>query len=170
MCRSALAAASAERPLRMGAHRGDEHQQHTENDRPHGHSVGLEARTLVAAPRRGPPRSLRGHGPVAIRPVTADRNRPTAGDALSTPGLSGRPTDPVCVRAVIPGRRGRRNTCMRHVTDLFLVLTGLADGLAPKEQRYAVSAISPNNLGPPLPSAHWFANGGGNSACTGAGC
>src|ERR1700735_3964861 len=34
---------------------------------------------------------------------------------------------------------------------LFLLLTGLADGLAPKERRYATRAIRPNNLGPPLP-------------------
>jgi hypothetical protein len=31
------------------------------------------------------------------------------------------------------------------------LLAGLADGLAPKERRYALNAISPNNLGPPLP-------------------
>ena len=31
------------------------------------------------------------------------------------------------------------------------VLAGLADGLAPKERRYALGAISPNNVGPPLP-------------------
>ena len=35
--------------------------------------------------------------------------------------------------------------------DLFLLLTGLADGLAPKERRYAANAIRPNNLVPPLP-------------------
>ena len=45
----------------------------------------------------------------------------------------------------------RRNACLGHVIDLFLVLTGLADGLAPKERRYARRAIRPNNLGPPLP-------------------
>jgi hypothetical protein len=32
------------------------------------------------------------------------------------------------------------------------LLAGLADGLAPKERRYAQRAISPNNLGPPLPT------------------
>src|ERR1700753_4048080 len=34
------------------------------------------------------------------------------------------------------------------------LLAGLADGLAPKERRYALGATSPNNLGPPLPHPH----------------
>jgi hypothetical protein len=44
--------------------------------------------------------------------------------------------------------RRHRDTGLAHSTVLFLGLTGLADGLAPKERRYAI-AIRPNNLGPP---------------------
>jgi hypothetical protein len=48
---------------------------------------------------------------------------------------------------------------------LFLLLTGLADGLAPEKWRYAQSATRPNRLGPPLPSLA----GCGNSAYVGCG-
>jgi len=51
------------------------------------------------------------------------------------------------------------------MTDLFLALTGLADGLAPKERRYAKGAIRPNNLGSPASvPLHLTAEPGGNSA------
>ena len=46
-----------------------------------------------------------------------------------------------------------RRRLLAAYTVLFLSLAGLADGLAPKERRYALQAISPNNLGPPLPFA-----------------
>src|SRR5262249_12218321 len=47
--------------------------------------------------------------------------------------------------------RDARKRLLRASADLFLVLTGLADGLAPKERRYVTNTIRPNNLGPPLP-------------------
>ena len=49
------------------------------------------------------------------------------------------------------GLPGTRLRLIAAFIVLFLVLAGLADGLAPKERRYAQGAISPNNLGPPLP-------------------
>jgi len=58
-------------------------------------------------------------------------------------------------RCGVPTRGTRRSACSGHVIDLFLALTGLADGLAPKERRYATSALRPNNLGPPLPPPAW---------------
>src|SRR5581483_6492931 len=56
------------------------------------------------------------------------------------------------------------NACLRHLTVLFLLLAGLADGLAPKERRYA-GCDSPNYVGPPLPFArHLGGKRYGNSA------
>ena len=40
------------------------------------------------------------------------------------------------------------------------MLTGLADGLAPKERRYACLRFAPNNLGPPLPAGDWSSGAG----------
>jgi hypothetical protein len=64
-------------------------------------------------------------------------------------------------RCHAPAGGARRNASWGHVTILFRLLTGLADGLAPKEWRYARGAIRPNNMGPPLPPLAQVASGAG---------
>ena len=41
-----------------------------------------------------------------------------------------------------------RNAGLAHLTVLFLGLTGLADGLAPKERRYAAVRFAPTTWAP----------------------
>jgi hypothetical protein len=70
-------------------------------------------------------------------------------------------------RCRAPATGARRSASLGHVTVLFRLLTGLADGLAPKERRHATGAIRPNNLGPPLPPLAQVASGAEIQQCQG---
>ncbi len=164
---------------RVRTGRRDQDQQQPQHHGPQRRPVGPEPRPFV------PPERRTRHRQIALRPTAADRHRPPSAVGGPRSGARRRGRHPrrrrgcrrhralrglhpvlgweperVAIellppRCCRPAPGTRRNACLGHVIDLFLVLTGLADGLAPKERRFATRAIRPNNLGPPLPPLAW---------------
>src|SRR6185437_3434267 len=148
------------------------------DSRPNGRTGSVAVEVTSARGLIGPEvRRARGRGVKSSSAVTSAIDASLAGMARTGRGDAGRRSErrppspasgPSSPRYVRPGET---DTPACGIYVLFLVLAGLADGLAPKERRYAQSAISPNNLGPPLPSPpRQRRGGGGNSAVRGRDC
>src|ERR1700761_180193 len=143
---------------RVGAGGGGEYQHHAEQHRPHRRPVWPKAGALIAPLRpsaRGRPiRDI----PLGSAATDGDRATlrprvPRHGGARfgSRPrrgwtGFGSRPwresivVDAACSHTLLVAAAafpGHSYDSSRHVIVLFLVLAGLADGLAPKERRYA---------------------------------
>ena len=90
---------------------------------------------------------------------------PLRGTDVVIPGLE--PERAVVVGRISPLARSRGTVAPdRGVSDivLFLVLAGLADGLASKERRYARARLAPTTWFPHFPPAPWRRGRNGNSA------
>ena len=152
----------------VGAGGRRDHQHHAQEHRPHGHAIRTKPGPLVtldvpmasghrrtsAVPRR-----------ISLSALTSDGDRAAAGNAgplVRREVVRASPSSRVCLIADLTP--GHCDAWSRHFTVLFRGHAGLADGLASKERRYAQGAISPNNLGPPLPLARPAAGRIGNSA------
>lgn len=102
-------------------HRGDEEQE-TKEDGPQGHPIGPAHRAVAWTARRATTVDFDHPGAAPIGDLATDRHR------ASRRRLRIRSLAKAC-------RRAPRFLCVWHLAVLFLGLTGLADGLAPKERR-----------------------------------
>jgi hypothetical protein len=103
----------------LGGHRGDQHQEETEEKRPQRDPIG--ARGNLRLSRRGPAPGRR------IR-VPGDGHRPPLSGRIGLHHAESRPYD--FLWFIVPQLAG---TGVFHRAALFLVPAGLADGLAQKE-------------------------------------
>jgi hypothetical protein len=110
----------------MGARRRRHDQQEAEQDSPQGHAVRPTHRPFAGATGRAPTVDLDHPWAAPISDLAPDYHC-TSGRRLCSQSRA---------RAL---RRAPRSLWLWHLAVLFLGLTGLADGLAPKERRYALA-------------------------------
>jgi hypothetical protein len=111
------------RGLRVGARRGDDEQEQAEQDSPQGHPIRPAHRAFARASRGTSAIDLDHPGAPSICGLTPNRHRASHRQRRT--------------RSLAGGLgRTRPSLCLWHLAVLFRRLTGLADGLAPKERRY----------------------------------